>query len=183
MATHEDILRAATDYILTTVHDKKLIIAGPGAGKTFIFTKLLENLASQKNNQLVLTFINTLKEDLDNNLSHLSHVYTLHGFCNYLLHNHEVLRKGITENFFYYPPLVKLIFADWRIIKGTPVPKFIQLMRTLTTHVALDFYFKQANFYDAISYDESVYRTYQEIGKLNPAPAYKLILIFHRKIS
>ena len=38
----EQELQAATDRILQSDSRKKLIVAGPGTGKTFIFRRLLE---------------------------------------------------------------------------------------------------------------------------------------------
>jgi len=178
MQTHEENRKQATDNILSSGCCKKLIVAGPGAGKTFIFTKLLEKMTSDRDEHLVLTFINTLKEDLDSSLSHLAKVYTLHGYCNYLLHNRHPLRRGLTENYIYYPSLGSLINSDWKIIKAEQEPKFIKMMRELANNEEVSFYLNRGNFYDSTAFDDSVYRVNKILDE-NPehTDLFKLILI------
>jgi superfamily II DNA or RNA helicase len=48
------------DAILASPSTKKIVVAGPGTGKTFLFKKALEG----KGNTLTLTFVNSLVEDL-----------------------------------------------------------------------------------------------------------------------
>jgi len=52
-------LRNATDAILDLTAHRKLVVAGPGTGKTYLFRKLLERAAGDKKSRLVLTFITT----------------------------------------------------------------------------------------------------------------------------
>ena len=47
---------------------KKLVVAGPGAGKTTLFRKLLDSADGTADQRLVLTFINNLKADLEGSL-------------------------------------------------------------------------------------------------------------------
>lgn len=77
----EQELQAATDRILQSDSRKKLTVAGPGTGKTFIFRRLLEQCAGQPDERLVLTFINNLKDDIERSVWHLAQVSTLHGYC------------------------------------------------------------------------------------------------------
>jgi len=51
-------LEEIVDKILASANRKKLIVAGPGAGKTTLFKKLLQRAAGDENSRLVLTFIN-----------------------------------------------------------------------------------------------------------------------------
>ncbi len=73
MATPDELkaeLDKAIEEIVNSSHPKKLILAGPGAGKTTLFKKLLEKNDDGEKNQLVLTFINNLKNELHEKLSH-----------------------------------------------------------------------------------------------------------------
>jgi superfamily II DNA or RNA helicase len=67
--SHEQELKEATDAILNSKSVKKLIVAGPGTGKTFIFKKLITGVGGTPKSTIVLTFINTLKADLHKSLS------------------------------------------------------------------------------------------------------------------
>lgn len=71
-------LKEAVDKVLASKSRKKLVVAGPGAGKTTLFRKLLEAAIGQRENRLVLTFINNLKDDLERTLGDISQVFTLH---------------------------------------------------------------------------------------------------------
>ena len=54
--------------ILESTSSKKIVVAGPGTGKTYLFKQILQN----KNNTVTLTFVNSLVEDLSLELYGLS---------------------------------------------------------------------------------------------------------------
>ncbi|MDZ4063607.1 MAG: UvrD-helicase domain-containing protein, partial [Coriobacteriia bacterium] len=58
-------LDAAIACVLDSTSRKKLVVAGPGAGKTTLFQRVLESLDAGSRNCLALTFVNNLKDDLD----------------------------------------------------------------------------------------------------------------------
>jgi hypothetical protein len=58
-------LEDAVDRVLASKARKKLVVAGPGAGKTTLFRKLLDSAGGTADQLLVLTFINNLKADLE----------------------------------------------------------------------------------------------------------------------
>jgi superfamily I DNA/RNA helicase len=172
-------LKAATDRVLTSRSQKKLVVAGPGAGKTFLFRKLLEAAEGEPKQRLVLTFINSLKGDLDRSLGDLSRVYTLHGYCQHLLRSNATLREGLTATFRCYPGLASLIKADWEWLQGSGPPRFVDLMRNLDCkddHAS--FYRNRSNYYDAVDFDDSVHRARDQLAaKKNLVPKYTLVLI------
>ena len=175
----EQELREATDRILQSISRKKLVVAGPGTGKTFLFRKLLEASPGGRNQRLVLTFINNLKDDLDRSLGELAQTFTLHGYCQHLLYRHAELRDGLSAAFKCYPGLVSLIKKDWEWLRDSQAPKFVEAMRHLDCsddHEA--FYLDRANYYDAVDFDDSVYRTYRQLAE-HPSlvPPYELVLI------
>lgn len=174
----KDELREAVERILQSTSCRKLVVAGPGAGKTTLFRQLLEAAPGGADSRLVLTFINNLKNDLQRTLGGLAHVNTLHGYCQSLLRTHPELRSGITANFICLPGLASLIKTDWEHIWGAPAPHFVTLMRDLTDDDAIDFYLERANFYDAVDFDDSVFRTCRSLEEHpNAVSGLDLILI------
>jgi superfamily I DNA/RNA helicase len=67
--------------IVNSAARNKIVVAGPGTGKTFLFKKILQG----KKRALTLTFVNSLVEDLSLELYGLSEVRTLHSFARGLL--------------------------------------------------------------------------------------------------
>jgi hypothetical protein len=68
-------LDEAIERVLASKSRKKLVVAGPGAGKTTLFRKLLDSTAGATDQRLVLTFINNLKSDLDRSLGDTAQVF------------------------------------------------------------------------------------------------------------
>ena len=69
---------------------------------------------------------------IDSRLGDAAKVYTLHGYCQHLLRRVAGLRGNLTANFRCFPGLVSLIKVDWDWLRGSPAPKFVDLMRKLT---------------------------------------------------
>jgi superfamily I DNA/RNA helicase len=126
MPTPEEELAAATEAVVASESTKRLVVAGPGAGKTFLFRRLLEEGDGDKDRRLVLTFINTLKNDLERNLGEMARVHTLHSYCQSLLYAHPTLRQGLSDHFICHPGLVSLIKSDWVWLNGTGAPQFVK---------------------------------------------------------
>src|SRR5208337_3135846 len=70
-----------TDAVNRSPSSKKIVVAGPGTGKTYLFKSILEG----KKNPLTLTFVHSLVDDLSLDLFGLSEVKTLHGFARGIL--------------------------------------------------------------------------------------------------
>jgi len=180
MATTEELeLDAAVKRVLESKSPKKLIVAGPGAGKTTLFQKLLDQTPGDASQRLVLTFINNLRADLQRSLGSKATVNTLHGYCQLLLRRHTSLRSDLTADFVCHPGLVSHIKKDWTWIHGGVAPKFVDLMRNLTCSKEQgDFYRTRGDYYDAVDFDDSVYRVYRQLtDDPDSIPPYKLVLI------
>ncbi|MHB8271001.1 UvrD-helicase domain-containing protein [Bradyrhizobium sp.] len=172
-------LKDAVDKVLASSSKKKLVVAGPGAGKTTLFRQMLDASGGSVDDHLVITFINNLKSSLEKDLGDVAGVFTLHGYCQHLLYKDQKLRGGLTKNFKCYPGLVSLIKADWEWLKNSSAPQFVKLMRDLSCSAEQEeFYLQRANYYDAVDFDDSVYRTHQQLSiDATLVPDYKLVLI------
>jgi superfamily I DNA/RNA helicase len=176
--SEEDELKSAIEAVLRSSSRKKLLIAGPGAGKTTLFKFLLESKSEDPERRIVLTFINNLKDDLEGKLRGLANVHTLHSFCMGLLHRDSGLRGPLSPKFSCFPGLATLIAEDWNLIRGSTPPHFVAEMRTLSKENNIPFYLARGEFYDSVDFDDSVYRVYEGFSSDRSRPeSYSLVLI------
>ena len=66
------------DAIVKSQEAKKIVLAGPGTGKTYAFKKILE--ANAQGYNIALTFINRLTKDMDSAFGNLAEVKTFHAY-------------------------------------------------------------------------------------------------------
>ena len=155
--------------ILDSPARRKLVIGGPGTGKTYTFRKVLEQ--REGGNNLAMTFINALVDDMQADLADYSEVKTFHAYCKKILHK---LRGGVE----LVPYLTKIIEGDAEIL-GRQMANFkthFQMLDENSPEVA--FYLSRADYYDVVSFDDSVYRVYQRL-KTDPSvvPEFDQILV------
>ena len=93
------------DAVLNSPSRKKIVVSGPGTGKTYLFKRILEG----KKKSLTLTFINHLVEYLSLELCGLSEVRTLHSFAYSILYR-------ASKNVKVFPKLWKVIKEDAYIL-------------------------------------------------------------------
>ncbi len=175
-------LEAAIDLIVQSNHRKKIVVAGPGAGKTSLFKKLLSKskAANQEASHLVVTFIGALAEELRHDLSELADVFTFHTHCKQLLHRNPHLREGLIEGFRVFPKLPSLIKSDWLLLHAGDQgpPHFVKLMREAIDSDATRFFIDRSNYYDAVSFDDMVFRVYLKLAAApHVAERHDLILV------
>lgn len=175
---HESELRAATDAIVASLSRKRIVVAGPGTGKTTLFRLLLDHQTANGDCQLVLTFINNLKDEFERSVGTLARVFTFHGYCRSLLHRLPALRVGLSDRFRYFPPLKTLIESDWQLLRCGAAPDFAGQMRRLELDEVTDFYLGRAEFYDAVAFDDSVLRAYRGLlANQDQIESYNLVVV------
>lgn len=145
----------ATNAIIDSASEKKLIVAGPGTGKTFTFRRALEECGGRG---LALTFIRNLIADLRAEIEDFADVYTFHGFCKYQLHRHPV--DGLQNGWHYYPPLLDLVAYDLALIgKDWSKDDLTRALHTLDEAGGeVSEVLRLGSYYNAVSHTDVVYR-------------------------
>lgn len=71
--------RNCIDALISSKSNKKIILAGAGTGKTYTFREILKN--NQDGDNIALTFINSLVNDMASVFGVLAEVKTFHAYC------------------------------------------------------------------------------------------------------
>ena len=98
--------QSCVDAVVSSAARNKVVVSGPGTGKTYLFRKVL----TDKNNTLTLTFVNALVEDLSLELFGLSEVRTLHAFAR------RQLAKATKKTVQIFPKLSAVIRKDAAVL-------------------------------------------------------------------
>ncbi|MCH8877937.1 MAG: ATP-dependent helicase [Chloroflexi bacterium] len=135
------------DMIIGSPSDRKIVVGGPGTGKTFLFKQLLE----EKSNALTLTFVNSLVEDLSLELLGLSEVRTLHGFAR------SVLTKAVANDVKIFPKLSKVIRQDAEILLRDNVDFDSIFNMRADEPEPIEFYRRRRIYYEHYGFSDVVY--------------------------
>lgn len=142
--------------ILESKDKKKLIVAGAGTGKTFTFSEILKKNPDGTN--IAMTFIRLLRNEMLSSLGSFSEVRTFHEFCKKVLHE----RKG---GFILFPRLSNIIKEDSNYL-GVYCNNFDHKFQNLDeSGNEIEFFLKRADYYNAVSFNDSVYRMLKGLQK------------------
>ena len=131
---------------------KKLIVSGPGTGKTYIFDKIIKKQSDGK--YLVITFIRKLIADIDRKIRIEKICKTFHEFAKGILHS----QKG---SFDLKPFLSEIIQRD-AILLGLDLNNFDTKFQELDEYgPEIPFYLIRGDYYQTVSFNDSVYRVYK----------------------
>src|ERR1700675_341998 len=139
VAAADVAMRAARDRaaarILESRHPLRVIVAGPGTGKTHVFGEALGRSGTKG---LALTFIRRLAQDLEKKLGERAETYTFHKYAKLLVYRLGV--PGLTPDFTLYPALSVLTDEDIGVLDGSQPGEGEgeQLMQTLATGRLVD---------------------------------------------
>lgn len=163
------------EKILFSDHKNKLVLGGPGTGKTFLFKAIIEKLP-RDSDILVITFINNLVDDLEKQLSEISDrdikVRTLHGFCkNFLLNE--------IHPYEYFPELPKIIENDASLLEfNYKEKKANQEFTNLKEGEEVKFYLSRSEYYNSVGHDDTVYKVFSYLCENNEAiPQYSQVIV------
>ena len=178
MTDDEAEFHSAIQRVISSKSRKRLVVAGPGTGKTTLFEALLKARTGDPDDRLVLTFINSLRDDLEVQLSKYARVFTLHSYCLGQLYRKSGLRSGLSSDLRCQPGLASMIRSDWNYLHKSQAPHFVPQMRTLEAVNEVAFYLARGNYYDAVDFDDCVFRVCKHIAAGDAAlDGYELILI------
>jgi len=157
------------DRILNSTQRRRLIVAGPGTGKTFTFGEVFKK--SGNNNNLALTFIRKLVDDMGKDFGDHAEVKTFHAYCKKLLHE----RNGKIE---LIPFLTKIVEGDANYL-GYNLSSFDEKFQTLAEEShEIGFYLGRGDYYDAVSFNDSVYQLYRIVRDGNfELPTFNQIVV------
>src|SRR5437870_3124053 len=178
MPTDEELSeerRRCLETILGSSARKKLIVAGPGTGKTFTFKNVLEQTAGAK---LALTFINALAAELRESLGDLAQTYTFHGYCKRLLY--EAPTVGLAPGVHYYPLLIVLQVDDLNRLSDGPVSAhdIEQRFHYLDERDGLVAgALRSGAYYNAVGHLDSVYRVLRHFEVTGSVPTYQQVVV------
>jgi superfamily I DNA/RNA helicase len=167
---------AATAAIVDSRADKKLVVAGPGTGKTHTFKQALRAVEGKG---LALTFIRNLVSDLEETLGDLADVSTFHGFCKRQMHLNST--EGLVGQLDYYPPFLELVVHDLRL-HGRPDVEEKELERALhnldDSDGLISDTLRVGDYYKAVSHTDVVYRMLRFFeANEHRIPVYPLIVV------
>jgi superfamily I DNA/RNA helicase len=169
----------ATAAIVESAAHKRLVVAGPGTGKSFTFKEALADAidAAGEGTGLALTFIRNLVADLKTDLGLLATVTTFHGYCKHLMHQH----LGGLQRADLYPFLPELLVADLSTTdrRSTSVDEVEEhLHRLITEDGLIADVMAAADYYQAVAFTDLVYRVLEHF-RANPddVPEYPLVVV------
>jgi superfamily I DNA/RNA helicase len=159
--------RAKVDAVLQSKSKKKIVVAGPGTGKTFLFKEILKG----KKNAMTLTFVNSLVEDLSLDLCGLSEVKTLHSFARGIM-------SGATSSVKVFPRLSKVISEDLEILKGHEIYFDTLFHNREDQNEYIPFYKRRRVFYGHYGFADIIYAAalYLEL-KTEKIPTFDQVLV------
>lgn len=169
----EEARNERLEMILNSNHPKKVIISGPGTGKTYTFKELFKK---QQGKYLALTFINNLAEKLKKDLNGIAKSYTFHSFCIGLLH--KINNKDINEDFILFPKLELIIKSDAQIIFNEDLDFKRSFAKIDYKSKNIPFFLKRSGYYNAVAFNDSVFRVFEYFKKNpNEIPEYDHIVV------
>ena len=133
------------DAVLRSPSDRRIVVAGPGTGKTYLLKRILEG----KKKTLTLTFVNALVRDLSLELCGLSDVRTLHSFA------HSVLKR--VQPIKVFPKLAAVIKKDARILLGKTVDFDFLFHNRDDGNEKMAFYKKRKDYYGHYGHSDVVF--------------------------
>lgn len=146
-ATAKQERQKHVDKVLSSKSEKKIVVAGPGTGKTYLFRKVLED----KKESLTLTFVNALVEDLSLELCGISDVKTLHSFAL------NILKKARQKDIKIFPKLSKVIEEDARILLNKNIDYDYLFYNRDDNNKDIEFYKKRKDYYQHYGFSDIVF--------------------------
>ncbi len=165
----EEERNSCLEAILNSNSTRKLIVAGAGTGKTFTFKQILEKTLTKEN--LAITFINMLVDDMRVSFGNIAEVKTFHKFCKKILHE----QNGKVDIISY---LTEVIISDAIYLGFDYVDFDTNFQNLVEDKPEIKFYLDRGNYYEKVCFNDAVYRLYKELQKnINILPNFEQIVV------
>jgi superfamily I DNA/RNA helicase len=166
----------ATRAVVQSTANKRLIVAGPGTGKTYTFRQALDACEGRG---LALTFIRNLVRDLEKALGDIADVFTFHGLCHHLVRKQVV--AGLEAGWHYYPALPALLVKDLELL-GYPRLTSFQLGRRFHQMDESEGVVREVlslgSYYNTASHNDAVFRELEHLeADSDEIPSSPLIVV------
>jgi superfamily I DNA/RNA helicase len=158
---HNQERKKDVDTILLSDHDRRVVVAGPGTGKSFLFQEAIKKAKKEgKNSFLAITFIGKLGDALADELAGLAETVTLHGLAR------KLVLGNCPKGWEYYPKISDLIEED------------LAFKQIIEFEIGDDSYKARTKYYKSIGENDVVYYALQILkNDKNKIPRYDLILV------
>ncbi|MEK7202625.1 MAG: UvrD-helicase domain-containing protein [Patescibacteria group bacterium] len=104
---HETERQNDLSKVLNSVHKKRVVVAGPGTGKSFLFERVIRKEKKEgKSKFLALTFMGKLCDELADDLAGLAETRTIHSFAR------KFVIDLLGEGWIYFPQIYDVIAYD-----------------------------------------------------------------------
>lgn len=162
--------KAHVDRILASKSQRRVVVAGPGTGKTYLFKEVLKG----KTNTLTLTFVNSLVDDLSLELYGLSDVRTLHGFARQLLS-----KISHSKSISIFPGLPQVIKQDATFLLGKDIDFESIFNSRDDSNANIRFYRGRRQYYgDAFGYSDVIFAAVKHLeAHPEKVPSYEQIVV------
>lgn len=166
---------AATQRVVESDHRLRVMVAGPGTGKSYVFKLALQRKGGRG---LALTFIKTLAAELAKDLGDDAATFTFHAYSKHLVH--QLSPPGLTRDFSLYPPLFDLMTIDLGLlgfdVHRSEVERALQELDE-TTRMPGEV-LVLGSYYDAASFVDLVYRVFVHLrDHPDLIPAHPLVVV------
>jgi len=153
--------------VLASASKKKVVVAGPGTGKTHLFKRILAG----KTKTLTLTFVNSLVEDLSLELCGLSEVKTLHAYARSAL---GTAKKGVKV----FPKLSRVIREDGQILLNEDINFDFLFHNREDDNPRIEFYKTRKNYYHYYGFSDIVFAIVKYFEKeKEKIPTYEQVVV------
>jgi len=156
------------EAVLLSKSPKKIVVAGPGTGKTHLFKEQIR----EKKNCLTLSFVNSLVGDLSLDLCGMSEVKTLHGYARSAL---AVATRTTIE---LYPKLAYVMRSDAKVFLDKDID-FEKIFHTRDDgNENLGFYRDRRRYYSHYGFTDIIFSavTYFEVNR-DRLPVYDQVVV------
>lgn len=161
------------EAVLQSTSNKKIVVAGPGTGKTHLFKQILKG----KKKTLTLTFVNSLVEDLSLDLCGISDVRTLHGFALGVIKT-ATKKSANKKSIKLFPKLGQVIKEDAAILLEEAIDFDHLFHNRDDENKHIEFYKKRKDFYEYYGYADIVFAAVKYFEKKNDKiPTFQQVVV------